>query len=95
MSSPDLKADPRRRDRRPERINIGSDELVRNDLIARELGTSEKTLSRGDKKGAPYTLIGNVKYRPIAAFRAYLAPQIRTQSQPSERRSRRTVLAPR
>jgi hypothetical protein len=96
MSSSDIKVDTRRREMRPERINIGDDELVRNDLIAREQGTCEKTVDRGDRKGAPYTYVGGVKYRPIKAYRKFLAAQVRIQSPPSERRSRRAqMLAPR
>jgi hypothetical protein len=45
--------DPRRRERRPERIEIGGEVLLRNDVQARQLGCSERSVDRGDKDGAP------------------------------------------
>jgi hypothetical protein len=80
------KLDPRRRDRRPERINIGDDEFVRNDIIANEQGVSERTLNRDDRNGAPFALVGGVKYRPIRRYREYLAKRIQVKNQPPRRR---------
>jgi hypothetical protein len=80
----------RTRSERPERIDIGSDILVRNDLVARELGTSERTVNRGDALGAPFTFIGGIKYRPERAYREYLAGRIQHRGQaPLRRRSSR------
>jgi hypothetical protein len=80
-----------RRAQRPERIDIGADTLVRNDLLAREQGVSERTLNRSDAKGAPFVLVGGVKYRPIGAYRKWLATriQVRGQSSGLRRRTRR------
>jgi len=75
----------RRRESRPERISLGDEELVRNDIIAKDHGTSERTVNRGDAKGAPYTYIGNVKYRPLKAYRQFLASGIK-QIKPPRRR---------
>jgi hypothetical protein len=76
------------RSKRPERIDIGFDILVRNDLVARELGTSERTVNRGDAQGAPYTFIGGIKYRPERAYREYLAGRIHRKNQQSRKRRR-------
>ena len=65
MSLTDNVAKDRGRLARPDRINIGEDELMRNDLIAKEQGTSERTVNRGDAHGAPFTYVGGSKYRPI------------------------------
>jgi hypothetical protein len=64
---------------RPERIDIGDDELIRNDLIAKIEGTSERTVNRGDVRGAPFTLIGGVKYRPIKRYQAWRAAGIKPE----------------
>jgi hypothetical protein len=87
MSLTDNVAKDRSRFARPERINIGDDELVRNDLIAKEQGTSERTLNRSDARGAPFTYVGGVKYRPVKAYRQYLAEQIHRKGQPRRRRA--------
>ncbi len=79
----------RRRTARPERIDLGDEELVRNDIIAREFGATERTLNRGDAKGAPFVYVGGVKYRPINRYREYLTAQIVVRGQPPQRRRRR------
>jgi len=56
--------DPRCREAHPERITIGGETFVRNDILAREQGESERSLNRGDKRGAPFRFFGGVKYRP-------------------------------
>jgi hypothetical protein len=76
----------RRREARPERIDIGDDLLVRNDIIAKEQGVSERTINRGDANGAPYTYSGGVKYRPLQQYRQYLTKQIVVRGQPPARR---------
>jgi hypothetical protein len=74
------------REKRPERLLIGDDELVRNDLVAKELAINERTLNRGDRKGAPFIKIGGVKYRPIRAYHEFLAAHIERKNQPTLRR---------
>lgn len=79
----------RRRSKRPERIDLGDDEAVRNDILAKEEGTSERTLNRGDKDGAPYLFIGGVKYRPYREYKQYLASRIQRKNRtPARRRVR-------
>jgi hypothetical protein len=88
MSLDDNVAKDRHRAARPERITIGDDEFVRNDLIAKECGISERTVNRGDKRGAPYVLIGGVKYRPLKRYHQYLVGQIQQRGQTPQRRRR-------
>jgi hypothetical protein len=78
-----------RRRARPERIIIGGEEMVRNDVIAREEGDAERTLNRRDKDGAPFIYIGGVKYRPIERYHKFLLGQIQVRNQPLRRRGRR------
>jgi hypothetical protein len=35
---------------RPERLIIGGKEFVRNDIIARDQGVTERTINRGDRQ---------------------------------------------
>ena len=81
--------DPRCRAARPERIDIGTDMLVRNDLIAKQQGTSERTVNRGDADGAPFIYIGAVKYRPEKGYQIYLAGRIQRRGQAPKRRRAR------
>lgn len=78
----------RLRTSKPERIDIGTDTLVRNDILAGEHGVCERTLDRGDAKGAPYTYVGGSKYRPINAYRAFIAAGIVRRQPPARRRRR-------
>ena len=64
MDTNEQPLDPRCREAHPERITIGGKIFVRNDIKAKEQGESERSLNRGDKRGAPYRLFGGVKYRP-------------------------------
>jgi hypothetical protein len=88
MDAPSTGTGRRSRSAHPERIPLNDDELVRNDLIAAELGSSERSVNRGDANGAPFMLVGGIKYRPIKAYRTYLAEQIKRKSQPQRRRAR-------
>jgi hypothetical protein len=81
------KLNPRRREARPERIDIGSDILVRNDVIAAQYGMVPRTINKGDRQGAPYTMIAHCKYRPERAYGEFQASQI--QAGPARRRGRR------
>jgi hypothetical protein len=90
MSDIDTAIDRRynRRQSRPERIDIGDDVLVRNDLVAEEEGVCVRTLNRGDAKGDPHIYVGNVKYRPIRAHREWRANQIIVKNQKNQPRRR-------
>lgn len=71
-----MSVDTRRRSSRPERIPLGDDELVRNDVLAGELGICVRTLDSGDADGAPFIEIGSVKYRPSRGYQNFLASRI-------------------
>ena len=70
-----------RRSDRPERMMIGGEEMVRNDVVAREKGETERTTNRGDALGAPYMYIAGVKYRPIKRYHQFLLGQIQVRNQ--------------
>ena len=84
----DAVVNARLRQSKPERIHLNDDELVRQDLIAVETGLSERSINRGDKDGAPFTYVGNVKYRPDKAYKQFLASRIQTKNQSPVRRRR-------
>lgn len=79
--------DPRRREAHPERIVVGDEVFLRNDVQARQLGCSERSVNRGDRHGAPYLFIGGVKYRPEKRYAAFMMRNIRelTPEPPHER----------
>jgi hypothetical protein len=77
------------RSERPERIRLGHIEYVRNDVVARELCICERTLHRGDARGAPYRKFGGIKYRPFPEFADWIASGIQRGKPPSRRRNRR------
>jgi hypothetical protein len=85
---------PKRRFRsdRPERMNIAGEQMVRNDIVARDEGEAERTLNRRDKDGAPYIYIGGVKYRPIERYHQFILGRIQVRNQPTTKR--RTVGRP-
>ncbi len=74
----------------PERIDLGDGcEAVRNDVRAKELGISERSLNRDDAKGAPFLYVGNVKYRPCPEHpRWFAANKIQRRGQAPTRRRR-------
>jgi hypothetical protein len=77
----------RPRAERPERIPLADgDCLIRNDVLASELGSSVRALNRGDSVGAPYTYIAGVKYRPQRGFHEYLAGRVKRRGKPPKRR---------
>ena len=49
---------------------------VRNDILAREMGVSERSVNRGDKEGAPFRFFGGIKYRPELAYGRYVEKSI-------------------
>jgi hypothetical protein len=75
-----------RRSARPEQIDLGDDTGVRNDIVAAELGVTERALNGDDADGAPFIIYKKIKYRPIKAFRAYLASKIQVRNLKSRRR---------
>jgi hypothetical protein len=77
----------RPRAERPERIPFADgDALVRNDIFAGELGSSERALNRNDAAGAPFILIAGCKYRPERAYREYLASKVQVRGKAPKRR---------
>ena len=79
----------RRRSARPERIMIGTEEMVRNDVVARDEGACERSINRLDPLGAPYIYIAGVKYRPLARYHQFILAQIKVRNRPTKRRRRR------
>jgi hypothetical protein len=75
-----------RRSARPEQIDLGDDTGIRNDIVAREYGVTERALNGDDADGAPFIIYKKVKYRPIKAFRAYPAGKITIRNQKPRRR---------
>ena len=83
LSNPLIPRGTKLRTKRPERIALADgDALVRNDVIATELGSSERGLNRSDADGAPFTYVAGVKYRPERGFREYLASKVQRRGQP-------------
>jgi hypothetical protein len=71
---------------RPEQIDLGNDTGIRNDLVAKEYGVTERALNGDDADGAPFIIYKKVKYRPIRAYRAYLAGKIQVRNQKRHRK---------
>jgi hypothetical protein len=76
----------RRREARPERITIGGEDFVRNDVVAEKYKTTERSINRGDMKGAPFLILHGVKYRPEDQYDEFLKAQIIVRGQPPKRR---------
>jgi hypothetical protein len=85
----DQQLDPRRREAHPERITIGGETFIRNDVKAKEQGESERSLNRGDRHGAPYRFFGGVKYRPEKLYAEFVMASIETRKLPTPKRKRR------
>jgi hypothetical protein len=81
--------DPRRREAHPERITIGGEVFVRNDILAREQGESERSLNRGDKRGSPYRFFGGIKYRPQRLHAEFIMATIHQVRQPNPQSQKR------
>jgi hypothetical protein len=82
--------DPRRREVHPERIIVGDEVFIRNDIQAKQLGESERSLNRGDKDGAPYRFFGGVKYRPEKRYAAFVLNGIQERKpQPQRKQSKK------
>ena len=94
MDTPEQRLDPRRRELHPERVVIGDETFIRNDLLAQELGVSERSLNRGDRAGAPFIFIGGIKYRPKTRYANFILNGIQEHKpQAPKRRRRRTVMS--
>jgi len=74
--------DPRRRELHPERVVIGDETFLRNDIQAKQLGCSERSVDRGDKLGAPYLFIGGIKYRPERRYADFVLSRIQIRKPP-------------
>jgi hypothetical protein len=84
MDTNERPLDPRRREAHPERITVGGEVFIRNDILAREHGESERSLNRGDALGAPYRFFGGVKYRPERLHAAFVMNSIQVKRQPGK-----------
>jgi hypothetical protein len=78
--------DPRRREAHPERIAIGDENFERNDVRAKNLHMSVRSLNRGDRLGAPFVFLGGVKYRPVERHDAFILASIQVRKPEPKRR---------
>jgi hypothetical protein len=81
--------DPRRRELHPERVVVGDETFIRNDIQAKQLGCSERSVDRGDKDGAPFVFIGGIKYRPERRYAAFFMKRIQEGRPQAARRKQR------
>jgi hypothetical protein len=77
----------RRKESRPERIVVGEETFERNDITAKRYGSSERTINRGDRDGAPFRFFNSVKYRPMKRYDAFILSTIQ-ELKPKRRRRR-------
>jgi len=92
MDTTEQQLDPRRREVHPERITVGGEVFIRNDILAREQGESERSLNRGDKDGAPYRFFGGVKYRPQRLHAEFIMKTIQVRKpQSHNKRSHKKI----
>src|ERR1700757_1073945 len=92
MDTTEQRLDPRRRENHPERIEVGDETFLRNDIQAKLLGESERSLNRSDRRGAPFRFFGGVKYRPARAYAEFVMRTIQIKSQtPKRKRSLKKV----
>jgi hypothetical protein len=73
---------------RPERVVIGGETFVRNDVLAKEQRVTERTINRGDRRGAPFIYLYGVKYRPEGLYGKFIASGIKTRKPTTARRRR-------
>ena len=85
-TSSDKKLDPRCREAHAERITIGGETFARNDIRARDLCVSERSLNRDDRRGAPYVFLGGVKYRPVERHDTWILNSIQARVPEQKRR---------
>jgi hypothetical protein len=87
MTTPTQPLDKRDRRSHPERITIGGETVERNDICAQRLCMSERSLNRGDARGAPFVFLGGIKYRPVERHDAFILSSIQVRKpQPPKRR---------
>lgn len=84
--SPAWRRGTRKREERPERIDVKDDVLIRNDIMADQKGGSERALNRLDALGAPFVHVFGCKYRPLRGFEEFLASQIQRRGRQPKRR---------
>jgi len=89
MDTDEQRLDPRCREAHPERITVGGEVFIRNDVLAREQGESERSLNRGDARGAPYRFFGGIKYRPLRLHAEFIMRTIQMRKPPSSKRSQK------
>jgi len=75
-TAPDRPLDKRRKELRPERINVGDEIFERNDITAKRYGGFERTINRGDRAGAPFRFFNGIKYRPVKRYDAFVLSTI-------------------
>ena len=92
MDTSEQPPDPRRRETHPERIEIGGVILLRNDVQAKQLGCSERSVYRGDKDGAPLVFIGGIKYRPEKRYAAFILNRVQEGKPRSPKRKQRHAI---
>jgi hypothetical protein len=78
-SSRTLPLDPRRREAHPEIIVVGDETFERNDIRAKKLSMSVRSLNQYDANGAPFIFLGGVKYRPVKQHDAFVLASIQRQ----------------
>jgi hypothetical protein len=61
---------------------------VRNDVLAREQRVTERTIDRGDRRGAPYLFVYGVKYRPEKLYGEFIASGIKAHKPVAPKRRR-------
>jgi hypothetical protein len=93
-NEPQQRLDPRRREAHPERITVGDEVFIRNDVLARAQGESERSLNRGDARGAPYRFFGGVKYRPERLHAEFVLNSIQSHKPPQSQRRKQSNKTP-
>jgi hypothetical protein len=80
--------DKRRKAARPERIAVGNETFERNDITAQRYGSSERTVNRGDRLGAPFRFFNGVKYRPVERYDDFILSTIQVLKLQAPKRKR-------
>jgi hypothetical protein len=81
--------DKRSKKAHPERIEVGDEVFVRQDILAAKFGISERSMNRGDAEGAPYRYIAAVKYRPERRYESFFLSGIKENKPQQPRATRR------
>ena len=91
MDTSEQPPDPRRRSRCAQDASRGGEILLRNDVQAKQLGCSERSVNRGDKDGAPFVFIGGIKYRPEKRYAAFILNRVQEGKPRSPKRKHRAA----